>query len=221
MMLTTLEGVEFEAFEFGPDDAQSAVMLLHDWWGVLDYNREWAERLAGLGYRTLVVDLYDGEQAHTASEAGEMMRAVDQDTADTKLLAALEHLRQGGRRVATLGWSFGGRQAMQAALLEPETVAAVVLFYCRMVTDVEALGELGGPVLSLYAENEQTWPAKMEKFNAAMAEAGREVESYSYLAAHGFANPAGERYSAEASADAWKRVQAFLLRALPPLVPAG
>src|SRR5512139_3745227 len=101
MMLKTPDGTEFEVFEFGPEEAKFAVLIIHDWWGVLDYNREWAQRLAAEGYRTMVIDLYDGERARSAAQAGEMMRTLDQEIADIKLLAAIKHLNQGGRKLAS------------------------------------------------------------------------------------------------------------------------
>ncbi len=210
MMLKTADGTEFEAHAYGPENAAAGVLIVHDWWGVLPYNKAWAERLADLGYRALVVDLYDGERARTAEHAGEMMRELDQDVADAKLAAALDHLKQGGRSLATLGWSLGGRQALAAALLDPGAVRAVVMFYCRMLTDVEQLQELGGPVLSIYSETERTWPDKMEKFSQAMEAAGQRVISRSYPAGHGFVNPDSERYNPEAAEDAWEMVKGFL-----------
>lgn len=214
MMLKTPDGSEFEVSEFGPDDAKFGVLIIHDWWGVLDYNHEWAQRLAAEGYRTMVIDLYDGERARSAEQAGEMMRTLDQDIADTKLLAAINHLKQGGRKLASLGWSFGGRQALQAALLEPESVVAAVMYYCRMLNDVEQLQQLSGPVLAIYSETEKSWPDKMDRFSEAMAEAGRKVESHSFNAGHGFVNPGSERFNSELAEQTWRLVKEFLARNL-------
>lgn len=214
MMLKTADGTEFDVSEYGPEEAKLAVLIIHDWWGVLEYNKEWAERLAAEGYRAMVVDLYDGERARSAEQAGEMMRTLDQEIADSKLLAAIDHLKQGGRRLASLGWSFGGRQALQAALLEPEAVVAAVMFYCRMLNDVEQLQQLSGPVLAIYSETEKSWPDKMDRFSDAMAEAGRNVESHSFNAGHGFVNPGSERFNAEVAEQSWQLVKDFLGRNL-------
>lgn len=214
MMLKTSDGGEFEVAEFGQEAAPAAVLIIHDWWGVLDYNREWAERLAAEGYRALVIDLYDGERARSAEEAGEMMRTLDQEIADSKLIAAINHLKQGGRKVASLGWSFGGRQALQAALLDPDTVVAAVMYYCRMLNDVEQLQQLSGPVLAIYSETEKSWPEKMDRFSAAMSAAGRSVESHSFNAGHGFVNPGSERYNGEVAEQSWQLVREFLARNL-------
>ncbi len=216
MLLKSSDGSEFELYLSGPEEAACGVLLIHDWWGVLEYNRAWAERLGELGYRCALIDLYDGERARNAEQAGEMMRQLDQDEVDGKLSAALDYLAQGGRRVAALGWSLGGRQALQAALLDPERVAATVMFYCRMLNNADVLAGLGGPVLALYSESETTWPDKMERFTEAMTEAGQAVESHSWPAAHGFVNPESSRYDAAASEESWAAVQAFLHKHLCP-----
>jgi carboxymethylenebutenolidase len=214
MTLTTENGVGFDAIVVGPEDTGRAILIIHDWWGMLPYNREWADRFAKLGYRAMVVDLYDGELASDAQEAGEMMRGIDQEIADRKLLRAMEYLKDGGRKLAVLGWSFGGRQALQATLLDPESVDASVLYYCRLVDDEEALRPITGPILAVFAEQERTWPEKMEHFAAAMAAAGKTLRTRSYDAGHGFVNPSSERYDAAAAADAWRATEAFLQEAL-------
>lgn len=214
MTLTTDNGIPFNVEIAGPEDARAAVMILHDWWGVLDYNRNWAERLAEAGYRVMIVDLYDGENATDAQEAGEMMRNLDQEVADRKLMTALAWLKAGSPRVAVLGWSLGGHQALQAAILDPETVDAAVLFYCRLINDLESLRTLNGPVLAVFAEQERTWPEKMERFGALMSEAGKPLEVKSYAAGHGFVNPRSARFDAAAAEDGWQVTLDFLHRAL-------
>lgn len=199
----------------GPDTAGHAILIIHDWWGVLPYNRDWADRLAALGYRVMVLDLYDGERAGNAERAGELMRTLDQDVADGKLLAALDELKKDGRHVTAMGWSFGGREALLAALLDPEVVNSAILFYCRMVTDVEALAQLSGPTLVIYAEHERTWPEKMQAFDKAMAAAGKVVENHSFDAGHGFVNPGSERYDERAANRCWQLITDFLRRVAP------
>jgi len=208
--LHTADGLPFETYQAGPADAPAAVMILHEWWGVKPHNRDWAERLADLGYLAMVVDLYDGRVSDDADEASRWMREIDQDLADAKLRAALETLARPGRRIATYGCSFGGKQSMQATLLAPRQVAATIVAYCRMETDVEKLKTLQGPVLAIYAQQERTWPQKQEDFEVAMAFAGKDTQGVGYDAAHGFTNPESPRFDAEADRDAWQTIVRFL-----------
>jgi carboxymethylenebutenolidase len=210
IQLHTAEGRPFDAYLAGPEDTRGAVMILHEWWGVKPHNREWADRLADLGYLALVVDLYDGRVTDDPEQASGWMREIDQALADEKLKAALSYLSTAGRRIATYGCSFGGKESMQATLLAPHQVAATIVAYCRMETDVEKLKTLQGPVLAIYAQQERNWPQKQEDFEVAMAFAGKETQGLGYDAAHGFTNPDSPRYDAEADRAAWESIVRFL-----------
>ncbi len=214
--MTTLScnGTEFQAYVAGAENAKRGLLIVHDWWGVQDYNRVWADRFAQLGYRVVVIDLYDGKTTRDPKQAGELMKAVDQERANAKLRAALEFLKVPGRKIATLGWSFGGRQALHACLLDPDTVAATVLYYSRMVTDVSALRRLKGTVLAVFAEGEKSWPEKMVDFENAMAQARKPLEVKTYDAEHGFINPDSPHYDMEMADAAWEATNEFLRRTL-------
>ena len=207
-------GQPFRGYVCGPQNAPRGVLLIHEWWGLKDHNRALAEQFAELGYRALVADLYDGRVTDDAQQAGEWMRSLDQGEVDGKLRAALRYLQAPGRRVATYGCSFGGRQALEASLLDLHAVAATVMLYSRMETDARRLRALNGPVLAIYAEGERAWPEKMHAFERAMAEAGKVTESHSYAADHGFTNPTSPRYDREADQAAWSVTLAFLARYL-------
>ena len=116
IQLETGDGETFQAYAAGPADADRAVMLLHEWWGLMPHNKTWADRLAELGYRTLVVDLYDGRVTDDAEQAGAWMREIDQVAADRKLLAAIDALQAEGRKIATYGCSFGGKESLHDVL---------------------------------------------------------------------------------------------------------
>ena len=218
--LHTADGQPFGAYLAGPEDAGSAVMILHEWWGIKPHNKAWADRLADLGYLAMVVDLYDGRVTDDPEEASGWMREIDQGIADEKLKAALTYLTAPGRRIATYGCSFGGKESMQATLLAPQQVSATIVAYCRMETDVEKLKTLQGPVLAIYAQQERNWPQKQEDFEVAMAFAGKDTQGVGYDAAHGFTNPDSPRYDAEADRAAWETIVRFLAFSLGKPSPA-
>ncbi|MBT3091313.1 MAG: dienelactone hydrolase family protein [Candidatus Thiodiazotropha endolucinida] len=181
--LKTSQDEPFSAYLTGDKAAASAVMILHEWWGVMPHNRLWADRLADIGHLALVVDLYDGRTTDDPELAAEMMRNIDQQRADRKLLAAIDFLHTTGRRVASFGCSFGGKESMRASLLQADKVSATIVAYCRMETEVERLKKLSGPVLAIYARQERNWPEKQEAFETAMRAAGKQTESIGFDAA--------------------------------------
>ncbi|MEW7992882.1 MAG: hypothetical protein G8D81_08850 [gamma proteobacterium symbiont of Clathrolucina costata] len=210
--LKTSQDEPFSAYLTGDKAAASAVMILHEWWGVMPHNRLWADRLADIGHLALVVDLYDGRTTDDPELAAEMMRNIDQQRADRKLLAAIDFLHTTGRRVASFGCSFGGKESMRASLLQADKVSATIVAYCRMETEVERLKKLSGPVLAIYARQERNWPEKQEAFETAMKAAGKQTESVGFDAAHGFTNPTSPRYDEAADKASWECIVDFMQR---------
>ncbi len=210
--LATSQGEPFKGYLAGVAQAGGAVLLLHEWWGIMPHNRQWADKLAAAGYQCLLIDLYDGRVTNDSEQAAEWMREIDQAAADRKLTAAIEFLSAPERRLAVYGCSFGGKQAMRASLLCPEQVAATALAYCRMETDASRLSTLQGPVLAIYAQQERNWPQKQQDFEAAMQAAGKQTEAAGYDAAHGFTNPGSPRYDPQADAASWRVLLDFLAR---------
>lgn len=215
MALTTEQGESFESYETGPEDASQAVLILHDWWGLLDYNKICADSLGGNGFRALAIDLYDGYYPEDARAAGHYQHSLTQDELDQKISAALKHLHADGKRkVAVLGWSFGGVQAQQAALKYPQWVNAQVLYYCRLIINNQNVQELSGATLAIFAESERTWPDKQVMLEACLGEHGKDCQCLSFDAEHGFANPDSEAYEPEAEEQAWLAVIEFLKKSL-------
>src|SRR5262249_12591569 len=55
-----------------------AIIVIHEWWGLNDWVKQQASKLADQGYVALAVDLYRGKVATTPDEAHEIMRGVPQ-----------------------------------------------------------------------------------------------------------------------------------------------
>lgn len=214
-MLKTADGTGFGVYATGPEDATRGILLIHEWWGLNDHIRAWADRFARLGYRAYAIDLYGGGVATDPDTARSLMKAVNQPEANAKMTAALESLAVPGRKLATIGWCFGGGQSLQASLAAPERVDATVIYYGPLVADPEALKKLRGPVLGIFATQDQSInPDKVAAFEQAMQAAGKRLEVHSYDANHAFANPSGQRYNGEAAVAAWQVTREFLDREL-------
>src|SRR6266550_3728379 len=69
------------------------IIVIHEWWGLNDWVKEQASKLADQGYEALAVDLYRGKVATTPDEAHELMRGVPEDRAARDLHAAFEFLK--------------------------------------------------------------------------------------------------------------------------------
>src|ERR1700719_4906351 len=56
-----------------------AIIVIHEWWGLNDWVKDQAAKLAGEGYVALAIDLYRGKVATTPDQAHEIMRAGAED----------------------------------------------------------------------------------------------------------------------------------------------
>lgn len=224
-MVTIGKGQHYLALPKDKKGPFPAVVVIHEWWGLNDHIKHWADRLAGEGYAALAVDLYGGVSAKTAEEAQAAMKAVDADQARATLLAAFAFLGTDERIKATkracLGWCFGGAWSLQLAIAEPQ-LDACVLYYGRLVEDEAQLAKIHAPVLGIFGSKDRSIPeARIAAFEAAMAKNKKEVQVLRYDAEHAFANPSGAKYDQKNAAAAWNEAKAFLHRHLvAPAKPA-
>src|SRR5215813_4402319 len=86
----TIQGVLYTPSGKGPFPA---IIVIHEWWGLNDWVKEQASKLADQGYVALAVDLYRGKVADNPDLAHELMRGVPEDRAGRDLHAAVEYLK--------------------------------------------------------------------------------------------------------------------------------
>jgi len=192
------------------------IIVIHEWWGLNDWVKDQAAKLAGEGYVALAIDLYRGKVATTPEMAHEIMRGVPEDRAKRDLHAAFGFLEARPNvkknRIAAIGWCMGGGYSLDVALQEP-TLAADVINYGRLATDPEALKKINAPILGLFGGlDEGITPDDVHKFEAALKQLGKKIDVKIYDdAGHGFENPNNKSgYRADDTADAWKRTVSFL-----------
>jgi len=193
-----------------------AVVVIHEWWGLNDWVKEEASKLADLGYVALAVDLYRGHVATTPDEAHELMRGVPEDRAQRDLLAAYDYLSAQknvrSTRIGSLGWCMGGGYSLELALHQPKLAASIVN-YGHLATDTAQISKIGGPVLLIFGGKDRGIPVdSVEKFNEQLKEIGKRPEMHIYPeAGHAFQNPNNKTgYREDDAKDAWQRITAFL-----------
>jgi len=193
-----------------------ALVVIHEWWGLNDWVKDQASKLADEGYVALAVDLYRGKVATTPEMAHEIMRGMPEDRAKRDLHAAVEFLKSQPNvkkdRIGSIGWCMGGGYALDLALEEPD-LAATVINYGHLATDTDALKKINAPILGLFgAQDHGITPDDVHKFEQALQQLGKKVEIKIYDdAGHAFENPNNkDGYRADDAADAWQRTVAFL-----------
>ena len=138
-----------------------ALIVIHERWGLNDWVKEQASKLADQGYAALAVDLYRGKVATTPDMAHEIMRGVPDDRAKRDLHAAFEFLASQPNvkkdRIGSIGWCMGGGYSLDVALQEP-TLAAAVINYGHLATDTDALKKINAPILGLFGAQDRGIP---------------------------------------------------------------
>jgi carboxymethylenebutenolidase len=197
-----------------------AIIVIHEWWGLNDWVKEQASKLADQGYAALAIDLYRGKVATTPDMAHEIMRGVPEDRAQRDLHAAFEFLQSQPNvmkdRIGSIGWCMGGGYSLDVALQE-STLAADVINYGHLATDPEALKKITAPILGLFgAQDHGITPDDVKTFGTTMIQLGKRIDVKIYDdAGHGFENPNNkDGYRADDAADAWKRTVTFLAQTL-------
>ena len=214
--LKRADGGEFRAFVAGPADAKAAVLIVHDYFGISDATRQSVNHLGALGYRSVAVDLYGGKSAASHEEAVKLMQSLDRNATDKILQAGLNYLKQPDRKIATIGFSMGGQESLNANLNDPEAVSATVMIYGSGFDKIETkrLERLKSPVL-VVAGGEDTGARQAAiNFLSNMKEAKRPYEMFVYPGVdHGYAQPLfneGKNYNREAVRATWVVVEDFL-----------
>src|SRR6266851_2878789 len=193
-----------------------AIIVIHEYWGLNDWVKEQASKLADQGYEALAIDLYRGKVATTPDMAHEIMRGVPEDRAKRDLHAAFEFLQAQPNvkksRIGAIGWCMGGGYSLDVALQEP-ALAADVINYGHLATDPSALEKINAPILGLFGGQDQgITPDDVHKFEAAMKKMGKKIDIKIYDdAGHAFENPNNKSgYRAGDAADARKLTLDFL-----------
>jgi carboxymethylenebutenolidase len=209
----TVQAVLYTPEEKGPFPA---LVVIHEWWGLNDWVKEQALKLADQGYVALAIDLYRGKVADTPELAHELMRGVPEDRAKRDLHAAVEFLKSQSNvrkdRVASIGWCMGGGYSLDVALQEP-TLRAAVINYGHLATDPDSLKKINAAILGIFGGKDGGIPVEdVKKFEQTLKQDGKKIEVKIYPdAGHGFENPNNKAgYRADDASDAWQRTVAFL-----------
>jgi carboxymethylenebutenolidase len=209
----TIQGVLFTPAKVkGP---LPAVVVIHEWWGLNDWVKDEAAKLADQGYVTLAIDLYRGKVATTSDEAHELMRGMPDDRSLRDLRVAVAYLAArkdvDKKRIGAIGWCMGGGKAAQLAAHEP-TLRAVVINYGSLPADAASLSDWNASTLGLFGGKDRGIPPQsVEQFAATMRKLGKSAEVHIYPdAGHAFENPNNQSgYRADDAADAWQRITTF------------
>jgi carboxymethylenebutenolidase len=192
------------------------VLVIQEWWGLVDHIRDVCDRFAREGFVALAPDLYRGERAGDPDAAGRLMMGLEIPRAARDLEAAgralLGNSAVVGARIGAVGFCMGGQLALFAATRNPR-IGAVVDFYGIHPNVTLDLSGLDASVLGIFAERDGFVPPEAaRKLEADLRAAGKRARFEIYPGVdHAFFNDTRpDVYDAKAAARAWAECLAFL-----------
>lgn len=228
------DGVALEGY-LAYDDAKTAagklpgVLVVHEWWGLDDYERGRADQLAGLGYVAFALDMYgkgkvtdDKAQASAWSQPfyGHPLMAE-------RAQAGLDQLLKTGlvdeKRVAAIGYCFGG-STVQALAYSGAPLVGIVSFHGGLIpVPLDAARKTRAKILVCQGEPDPFVPNLDRVAFLHSMDAG--LFDYQFIlysgALHAFTNPGADAlakknglqaavgYNAAADHRSWAQMRAF------------
>jgi carboxymethylenebutenolidase len=175
----------------------TAVVVIHEIFGMSDWVQLEADQLAAAGYIAIAPDLLSGmgeKGGGTGDFAdnnaiGKAIRDLPPDQITTDLKAITDYVAKlpaANGKVAAAGFCWGGGQAFRFATNRPSLAAAFV-FYGPGPDSPEAIAKINAPVYGFYAGNDARIGATLPKTLELMKAAGKTYDIVNYEGAgHGF-----------------------------------
>jgi len=203
----------------------TAVVVIHEIFGLTDWVRSAADQFAEAGYIAIAPDLLSGTAPGGGGTAelggGDAVRkaisSLPPEQITTDLNAVTEHVAKlpaSNSKVVVAGFCWGGTQTFRFAT-NNKKVKAALPFYGSGPEEAEAIKRIECPVYGFYGGNDARVNATIPRSTELMKKAARTYEPVTYEGAgHGFMR-AGEMPDANAANkkardEAWQRVKELL-----------
>ena len=207
------------------------VLVVPEWWGFTDYPKMRARKLAELGYFAMVVDMYgDGKVAKDPDEAKKLSgKFYEEPLLGNKRIAAAKlkaesFLQVDKKRVAAIGYCFGGAMVLDAAR-SGMNFKGVVSFHGGLEGVRAERGKVTSKILVCHGAADKFISAEeIREFRANLDSAGVRYGFKVYPGAtHAFTNPAATEtgkkfnlpiaYNEAADKASWEDMKRFLREA--------
>lgn len=218
-----LEG--YLAYDDAVKGKRPGVIVVHAWTGLDAYTKRRTGQLAKLGYVAFAIDMYGkGVKAKDAEEAARLAgiyradRRLMRSRANAGLEVLKKHTLTDAKRIAAIGYCFGGGVALELARSGAD-IAGVVSFHGNLDTpNPEDAKNIKGKVLILHGADDPIVPIdQVIAFQDGMRKANVDWQMVIYGGAvHAFTNPEsgddpsrGAAYNEKADRRSWEAMKMF------------
>jgi carboxymethylenebutenolidase len=192
-----------------------AVIVIHEIFGLTDWEPTVADRLAKEGFVAILPDLLSSKYGKSPADADSGRKLVgelepDRITSDLNAVYAYVNglpavLKD---RVATIGFCWGGGQSFRYATNNPNLRAAVVCY--GPPPDTAAIRRIKAPILGVYGESDERITGSLPEVTAEMQSAGKTFTYDVYPGTgHGFLKPGRQGSDGPQVQRAWTRILEF------------
>ena len=217
----------FVAYNETLSSKSPVVMVIPEWWGLNDYAKSRAKQLAELGYFAMAVDYYgEGKVVDNPGDAEKLASPFYQIPVNSKTVfdgakaQLLKFPNADIKKIAVIGYCFGGAQALNMARQEGDLKGAVS-FHGNLMTGVKPKNNKL-KIMVANGPNDTYVPAKeIAAFKKEMDSAKIDYTFIDYPnSLHSFTNPASTEvgkkfnlkiaYNKEADEKSWNDMKKFL-----------
>lgn len=218
-----LEGVLAQPEKDEGNEKRPGVLIVHEWWGRNDFVEKTAQELASLGYVAFALDMYGkgvltDDPKEAAKLAGSLRgKPILRERARAGLDVLLKNKRVDPKRVAAIGYCFGGTTCLELAY-DGAPLAGIVSFHGGLTNPKpEDSDRIKARLLVLHGADDPFVPKEqVAAFTDAVRAAKADWQLVAYGGAvHSFTNPKADNsipgacYDEKAARRSWEHMKAF------------
>jgi len=200
-------------------DKAPAVIVIHEVFGLTDWEPTVVDRLAKNGFVAIVPDLLSSKHGRSPADPDSGRKLIaelepDRVTADLDATYAWLGAQPAvaGDRIGVIGFCWGGGQSFRYATNNPRLRAAVV---CYGPTPSEGLERIKAPVLGVYGEDDARINQSLPATDADMKKLSKRFDRKLYPGTgHGFLKPGRKGNDGPEPERAWSDILSFYRRQL-------
>jgi len=208
-----------------------AVLVIPEWWGLVDYPKMRAKELAKMGYVALALDVFgNGKIAQDPKEAQALTAPfyMHPEKAKARIDAAIAQLKTypqvDTNNIGAIGYCFGGGVLLNTARLGDE-LKAVVSFHGSLLGTPARKDLLKTKILVCHGNSDSFTNSQVPEFKKQMDSIGADYTFVGYdNATHAFTNPASDEnakkfnmpiaYNPKADSASWNAMKDFFKKNL-------
>ena len=198
------------------------LVLVPDAYGLDDFTKGQADKLAAQGYLVLAVDIYNGKLTTDPGDLANLVANLNADSVMKTIDAGVRFFRESPKfradHVVVMGWGTGATYVFQTVQDTRTALDGAITFYGPCPTSDQVLGKFYAPLCALYSDRDpNTSHDVVLNFQQRMKAAGNDCECWFIAAGSGWSEPKSKTYSPGEDREAWKVAVPFLIRiaALP------